>query len=315
APEPAAGAVAGKVAADRASGAVAQNEPAPGAPAPAPAGEAMARFAAPGHLQEMRRDSVTGEEVPVPSPRDQAFARPPVTSPTPTGRIAKPRYAEPAGAGAAAIATRRGEVCGVVKDNAGHPVAGATVTIAATRASTATDHTGSFCIPAAGASATLAIRASGFLPKTVTGKPGGRVMVELEAQPAQSTARAIAQTQGNLGAQSAEVAAAFENLPAYPRSVARNAERLTAVADRLQSAGGYDHAAGEWERLLPFVKGGPLETEVRWQAASTRMHAWQSGANDHRRQDAADAIVSYLAKAPVSDRRDQAQKWLDQVKR
>lgn len=298
---------------------VIERAPAPSLAPSAAAGAAapVQRLAAAGHLQQMRRDSLTGEDVPVESPRDEALRFSSESEPQPpNGRIAKPRYAEPAGLVGAAAARRRGQLCGTITDNAGRGVPGAVVTVVGTKTSATTDHAGAFCVNVSAAHPTLDVKAGGFLPKTTTvNGQGGSVVVKLEAQPAQSTARAIAQNQGDIGAPSEQVAAAFENLPAYPRSVARNAERLTAVADRLKSAGGYDQAASEWERLLPFVQGGPLESEVRWQAASARVHAWQTGASDRRRQSATNAVVGYLAKAPVSDRRDQAQKWLDAVKK
>lgn len=110
-------------------------------------------------------------------------------------------------------------------------------------------------------------------------------------------------------------ASAFETLPSYARSIARNAQRLTAVAERLDAASGYDAAASEWSRLLGHVKGGALEQETRWQIASARFHAFQASRNGPRRTRAADALRAFLATAAPGERHDEAVRWLDQVNR
>lgn len=107
----------------------------------------------------------------------------------------------------------------------------------------------------------------------------------------------------------------FETLPAYPRSIARNAQRLTAVAERLKAATGYDAAAAEWSRLLGHVKGGSLELETRWQIAVARYRAWEASPNPTRATNAAEALTAYIANAPPGGRRDDATRWLERVKR
>jgi hypothetical protein len=110
-------------------------------------------------------------------------------------------------------------------------------------------------------------------------------------------------------------ASAFETLPAYERSIARNAQRLTAVALRLKAASGYDAAASEWSRLLGRVKGGALEQETRWQIASARFHAFEAARNGPRKTRAADALRAFLAAAQPGERHDEAVRWLDEVNR
>jgi hypothetical protein len=110
-------------------------------------------------------------------------------------------------------------------------------------------------------------------------------------------------------------ATTFEDLPVYPRSIARNAQRLTVVAGRLNAASGFDAAAAEWTRLLGHVLGGPLEGETRWQIASARVRAWQLGASQGRATRALDATNAFLVNAPPGPQRAQATRWVDQLKK
>jgi hypothetical protein len=110
-------------------------------------------------------------------------------------------------------------------------------------------------------------------------------------------------------------ATTFEGLPAYPRSIARNAQRLSLVAGRLNAASGFDAAAAEWTRLLGHVLGGPLEGETRWQIASARFRAWQLGASSLRASRAQDAASTFMIDAPPGPQRAQAARWLEQLKK
>lgn len=269
-----------------------------------------------GHMMEVRRDPVTGEDVPV----QRGVTLPPAQAPQPSTEVGMlKRRAQPMGLAASGAEQAQdaggARVCGTVRDNSGRGVANAQVNIAGTSRGATTDRSGAFCLDLPGATATLNVMAVGFQSKSTVVHAGSPMSVTLEAVPVLNTAKNLALRAGEVGVQSGEVASAFENLAAYPRSVARNAVRLTAVADKLHAAGGYDQAAAEWERLIPFVQGGPLEEEVRWQTASARVHAAQAGSTPHRDRAAVDALVAYIAKASPGPRHEEAQKWLDQLKR
>lgn len=128
----------------------------------------------------------------------------------------------------------------------------------------------------------------------------------------QAAMQKLAQDDARPPASSATI---FEDLPAYPRSIARNAQRLTVVAGRLNAASGFDAAAAEWTRLLGHVLGGPLEGETRWQIASARFRAWQLGASRARATRALDAASAFLVSAPPGPQRAQAARWVEQLKK
>ena len=103
---------------------------------------------------------------------------------------------------------------------------------------------------------------------------------------------------------------AFDGLPTQPRTLAKNAQRLTALAEEMDVAPAWDSAAAEWERVIEGVQGGALESETRFQVARARFMAWQRGASQKRVTRAAQALRSFLAHAPQGAERDSAQAWL-----
>jgi hypothetical protein len=108
---------------------------------------------------------------------------------------------------------------------------------------------------------------------------------------------------------------AFDGLPAQPRALAKNARRLTTVAEAIQLAPAWDSAAGAWERVIEGVQGGPLESETRFQVARARFMAWQRAANEKRAGLAAQALRSFLTLAPMGAERDSAEVWLARLKK
>jgi hypothetical protein len=108
---------------------------------------------------------------------------------------------------------------------------------------------------------------------------------------------------------------AFDGLPAEPRALARNAQRLTALAETIGLAPAWDSAAAGWERVIEGVQGGSLESETRFQVARARFMAWQRSANGKRATRATQALHTFLAHAPRGAERDSAQAWLVELKR
>jgi hypothetical protein len=108
---------------------------------------------------------------------------------------------------------------------------------------------------------------------------------------------------------------AFDGLPARPRALAKNAQRLTALAEELDVAPAWDSAAAEWERVIEDVQGGPLESETCFQAARARFMAWQRDASAKRGSQAGSALRTFLEHAPQGAGRDSAQAWLTRLKK
>ena len=108
---------------------------------------------------------------------------------------------------------------------------------------------------------------------------------------------------------------AFDGLPAQPRALAKNAQRLTVIAETVGLAPAWDSAAAEWERVIEGVQGGPLESETRFQVARARFMAWQRAASEKRGAQATQALRTFLEHAPQGAERDSAQAWLTRLKK
>ncbi len=103
---------------------------------------------------------------------------------------------------------------------------------------------------------------------------------------------------------------AFDGLPAEPRALARDARRLTTIAETTGLRSAWDSAAVGWERVIEGVQGGPLESETRFQVARACFMAWQRDASEKRAVRAAQALKAFLAHAPQGAERDSAQAWM-----
>jgi hypothetical protein len=108
---------------------------------------------------------------------------------------------------------------------------------------------------------------------------------------------------------------AFDGLPTGTRTLAKIAQRLTALAEKSGVAPAWDAAAAAWERVIEGVQGGPLESETRYQVARARFVAWQQNANEKRGVQAGQALRAFLAHAPQGAERDSAQVWLEELKK
>ena len=234
--------------------------------------------------RQVRRNEL-GEDEPVGRGRPEGFVyhpprdtRPPAAPGEPV-RVRKPQFAEPLGATGRVEAPRGGARPAPEEDGA--PVTGADRVALESDAKT---------VPAPAAEQTVAARKalvrSGALGLADRGEalqaPGGR-------DP-------------------------FDGLRNNPRVFAKNAQRLTALAQELDVAPAWDSAAAEWQLVIVGVAGGPLENETRFQVARARFMAWRRGANEKRAARATEALGAFLAQAPKGARRDTAQGWLDQLK-
>ena len=96
--------------------------------------------------------------------------------------------------------------------------------------------------------------------------------------------------------------------------VDRHPQRLEADAAVRRSAAHYDMAAGAWQRTLRRLADGPLEIETRRHLAEARFRAWEIGPNSRRALAAVEALASYVGRAPAGPERDQAARWLNEVR-
>jgi hypothetical protein len=108
---------------------------------------------------------------------------------------------------------------------------------------------------------------------------------------------------------------AFDGLPARPRTLAKNAQRLTTLAEATGLAPAWDSAAAAWERAIEGVQGGPLESETRFQVARARFMAWQRSANGNRAARATQALDAFLEHAPRGVEQDSARAWQARLKK
>ena len=241
---------------------------------------------------EVRRNEA-GEDVPV-APPDGSVYRPRQTAPAPRPAVPgepvyvqKPRYAEPLAAGKAADALRAGA----------RP------------------------LPAdAGASAQSADKEPPVEESKSVAAPGAEQAVTARKELAASGRRLGLMDRGDRAdrgpvLQVRGTPEAFDGLPAQSRALAKNAQRLTTIAETIGVAPAWDSAGAAWERVIEGVQGGPLESETRFQFARARFMAWQRAASEKRGAQAGQALRAFLAHAPQGAERDSAQAWLARLEK
>jgi hypothetical protein len=355
-------------------------------------GSTAARPAEPGRAYEVRRNEA-GEDVPVRTDREPAFARAPAPTPAPAPaaegegvRVAKPQRAEPMAGSrddaapapkaaaksepselqkttseelrrlksqtvAPALDEKRSltsgtskesaalaldaavslDVCGIVRDRTGRPVAGADVTLAETGASVKTGADGRFCLRAPAGARTLSVLALGYLEtrRTVSvSKDAGDLAFSLEPVSVLGTPAPPRVATGAPASPPTtypymeEPEDAFSVLPDGPRALARQAQREGALArdatragEATRAAGHWDASAAAWARLLPLVRGGSLELATGHELAVARFSAWESGPTRARALAAEEALRAYVQRAPAGPAKTQALEWLGRVTR
>ena len=205
---------------------------------------------------------------------------------------------------------KRAELCGEVRDPSGRPVAGASVVLAETGGSAATDARGRFCIAVPPGDRTLTVLAVGFVPARHSVRAGaGAPEASVVLEPVEVLGRARWKGFSGFSAASPGPIDLFDALSDSLRAAARGAQQLTSSAERLRSAEAFDRAARSWTALAPSMPGGPVGSEARFQLAAARVHAWELGSGPERKAAAAAALDAYLARAPMGAHRDQARAW------
>jgi peptidoglycan hydrolase-like protein with peptidoglycan-binding domain len=292
---------------------------------------AAAPSALPGRAYEVRRDE-RGEDVPVIPPGSPgASYRPPPAPPAPPARPGEPVYvrkyspavpmqgkdaggAQNVAPSAQAFAqapagdSARIDLCGVVRDPSGRPVAEASVVIAETGASATTDRQGRFCLAAPAGDRTLAVLAVGYAPaRQSVHVAAGAAAASVVLQPVQVLS----------GAASADPvalrSAAFAGLPDSLAAIARRASTFTLGAPALHSATTWEMAADQWSMLVMARPHGTAEDEAVFQLAVARLRAWELSPNEERRQAASQAVETYVVGAQPGARKDLAQSWLARI--
>jgi hypothetical protein len=316
--------------------------PAPQAAPPVASAPADARAAAPSRAREVRQ-TPSGEEAAVPRVGEarSAPAPAPAAGADQATRVRKRLAAEPLEAARKSAATpglasapppagvpsadlaapAEVRLCGVVRDAAGRAVAGAQVAVSDLGRSVTSDAAGRFCVVVPRGEHTLSVMAVGYTESRRTVRADGgepELDVTLAAVP---VFEEKALTLGGRGAPERARAAAlpeprdaYSALPDTLRRLVREAQRLEADARARRSAGHYDLAASAWERALRRLMDGPFEIETRGHLAETRFRAWDLGRNGRRARAAVEALTAYASRAPAGPGRDQAARWLDQVR-
>ena len=212
------------------------------------------------------------------------------------------------------------QVCGVVRDASGRPVAGAEVAIADLALTAATDAAGHYCIATPAGDHTLSVMAVGFEPfrrsiqargASVEGDVALRTVTVLESPLAagRSTGRVL----GFLKVD--KESSAFFGWPGPVRGLARRAEALSDKASRTRTAERFDQAAARWEQVLAQAMGGPAEPEARSRLAEARYRAWEISPTKARAAVATEALEALLSRAPAGPARRQAEARLARIRR
>jgi hypothetical protein len=308
--------------------------------------------ATPHRMMEVKKDA-NGNWVPAePGPALRSFAAPPSAPPGPaTGgvRVRKPGMATPLDAqkdektataetSAPAPAAARNEagadqleagevsLCGGVLDASGRPVAGASVSVAATGHVTFSGSDGHFCTGAPAGDQELIVHAVGFAERRMQVRVAGEqanVQITLDAVSVLGDGTQLAKgavPEGHVSGfmansptpalQSGTRADPFAGLPDSTRRAANEARRLSTKALGSRNAAAYELAAGRWEHVLESVPvTGAAATASRYRVAEARYGAWDVEPTADRARAAAQALDAFLATAPEGAERDLALRW------
>jgi len=276
----------------------AESKVAPPAGARAPASRAY----------EVRRDA-HGEDVPVRRPGNFIY-RPPRSAPAPAApgepvRVQKQRYAEPMHVGKGSEALRGGA----------RPAPADEATAPAAESPAAAPP-----VPAPAAPAPVAAEKEAS-PVQDALKARYEALAQERAKTDSAPLRGFldAAKPSTLAGRSAALqtvaADPFEGQSTYTRTLARNARRLSALAERIHAPTAWDSAAAEWERVLEATVAGPLENETRYQIARARFMAWRGGVSEKRTSRVTAALDAFLARVTQGARHDEAGAWLAEVKK
>ncbi len=255
-----------------------------------------------------------------PPPENPARATPlDATTPTITTTTTTTTTTQPSPP--ALLAAGEARLCGEVRDAAGRPLSGAQVSLVDIGRTTSTSASGAFCIAAPVGEHPLSVMAVGFRDSRQTVRVGGEesaVRVTLDAVSVMDDKRGAVAGRVPLprvpATQPAEPRDNYSALPDTVRSVVRAAQQLESGAKSRRSASLFDAAAAGWERALKRLPDGPLALETRWHLAEARYHAWEAGPNTRRATAALEALTAYVVRAQAGAERDQAIRWLDQVR-
>jgi hypothetical protein len=290
--------------------------------AQAPAAEAARAY-------EVRRNAQGEDERVNPS---SGFARP-APAPSSTGSVSDVKralVAQPlAGAEAdrdvaparRAPADSDMRLCGDVRDPSGRPLRFASVTLIARNVGVQSDDHGRFCLRGAAGWDSLVVQLLGYKPvrRAVALTPDATDLT-ITLHPAPVLGTMAVRSKSSTAAPSWPPPISQSglddekiNLPDSALVVAEYARRLSTVATRSKDARQYEAAAVQWQRLLPYVTGGPLEIETRGKVAEYRFHAWEVDPDFRRAQAAREALTAYLVRAPAGPERNRATLWLDMV--
>lgn len=212
-------------------------------------------------------------------------------------------------------------VCGVVRDPNGRAVPGALVAVAESGRSTVSEADGAFCIDAPGGRSTLAALAVGFetaripLADATSAEPIAVVLKPVATVVPPSPFAGGAKRVSGAEADGANAPDPFEGEAAATRAEVARARQQAGLAARERSAGAWDAAATDWARVLARVAGVGSADEARYRVAEARFRAWEAAPDARRARLAEETLTSFLVRAPLGAKRDQASRWAQQLSR
>jgi hypothetical protein len=203
-------------------------------------------------------------------------------------------------------------LCGIVRDNAGRPVAGATVIVSDLGRTASSDGNGRFCVSAPAGDHTLAAMAVGFgVIERAVRVEGESSEVALALEPVSvlgsgstwGASKSLYRDGGSSGSPSFSLPPAkdretslIDELPPPSLRIVRGAQQLSATAAQRRSAALHDAAATEWERALRVLAGTPLELRARREIAEARYQAWKTAPTPARLAAARVALAAWEAR-------------------
>ncbi len=267
--------------------------PAAGAPAAQNSARALARDAAP-----------------VPAP---ALAAAPAPAGTPPPSFAKSLdVSRPVTESERALGTREEalgsiapawRVCGEVVDARGRSVAGATLSIAETGASTTAGADGGYCLAGSGEAATLEVFAVGFRAYRAGVTPAQATQpLRVTLLPVETLAGGAVLSRGIDGRRATAGAA-------QAAIAANTARSASAAAARANTLAPWQRAADAWAHALALAPTPAAALDARFHVAEAHVQAWRHGHTTAERAAAVSAVTTYLAEAPASPLRQLAENW------
>lgn len=210
------------------------------------------------------------------------------------------------------------QLCGIVRDASGRPIAGARVTLTADGRGATTDPRGAFCLPQPKQAGMLSVLAVGFRESRLTVGPSSTqpLAVTLEAvDPLRKGGSALGTARTPITSPLTDALAGKVRGDAYlresapARAAVAYAREAQTLAEKSPSGELWTLAGERWSLVAPLVRSEAAVADARFQAARARYASWESAPDARSQRHAREAVESYLAIGTRGPLRDLALGW------